>query len=252
MNFLIELRNRNALLYYFGWVCGIGGVFCATMTQLDDTIVLGINAWIKPMKFFFSIWIFSWTMGWYMKLLEKQRKVKAYSIMVVIVLIFEQIVITWQAANGRLSHFNIDKPLYSILFSLMGVAITILVVWTAYITYLFFKQKQFDAPIAYLWGIRIGLVLFIIFSFEGGMMAAQLSHTVGAPDGGEGLPVVNWSRQYGDLRVAHFFGMHSLQLLPLLGYFVFRKRNAIIVVGVIYFIVVMTAFLLAVRGIPLL
>ncbi len=171
--------------------------------------------------------------------------------MVVIVFIIEMLIITWQAANGRLSHFNVSTPLYGILFNVMGVAITVLAVWTGVIGYLFFRQKQFDVPMAYIWGIRLGIIFFVLFSFEGGLMAAKLSHTIGAKDGSPGLPVVNWSRQYGDLRIAHFFGMHSLQILPLLGYFVFRSRQQIIAASVIYFAAVTAVLIQAMRAIPL-
>ena len=48
-------------------------------------------------------------------------------------------------------------------------------------------------------------------------MVTNGGHTVGAQDGVHGLPFVNWSTAFGDLRVAHFFALHSLQAFPLLG-----------------------------------
>jgi hypothetical protein len=203
------------------------------------------------MKFFVSIAIFCWTMAWYMIYLESQGKVRVYSWMVVMVMAFESFVITWQAANGRLSHFNISTPFYALLFSLMGVAISLLVAWTGYIGYLFFRQKQFAVPMPYIWGIRLGIILFVIFSFEGGIMASQLSHAVGAQDGGAGLPLVNWSKQAGDLRIAHFIGMHALQVLPLFGYHVAKNNRNIQLFSAAYFVFTVLFFIQAMMGMPL-
>jgi hypothetical protein len=252
MKLLNQLRQRNPVLYYFGWIYFLGGILCIIFTQTSDTIVLGINAFIKPMKFFFSIWIFCWTMAWFLEYLEKKRAVRNYTWAVVVVMIIEQVIITWQAANGRLSHFNITTPFYRSMFILMGVAIVVITAWTGVIGYYFFKQKRFSVPMTYIWGIRLGILLFVLFAFEGGIMARRLSHTVGAPDGGPGLPIVNWSTQYGDLRIAHFIGIHALQILPLFGYYIARSNRSIQLFAAGYFIVTAFLFYQAFRQSPLL
>ena len=249
--FFIELQRRNAMLSTAGWICFFAAIVCAVLTQFTHTTVLGINAFIKPMKFFSSIWIFTWSMAWYLEYLHKRRATVSYSIMALIVFIYELFVITWQAANGRLSHFNISTSFYALLFSLMGIAIIILWTWTLYITILFFRKKQFDIPIPYLWGIRCGLVIFLIFSMEGAFMALQLTHTIGGPDGGPGLPVVNWSTQYGDFRVAHFFGMHALQIIPILSYYYIKKPGWVVLFATFYFVLVSSLLVQALNRIPL-
>lgn len=252
MKFLSELRKRNRILYVFGWICWLGVLACMIASTRDQTQILNINAWIKPLKFFLSVAIFAWTIGWYMYYLDAQRKVKIYSIMLVVVMSIELFIITLQSARGTISHFNISTALDGALFSIMGILIVLLTLWTLYIAVLFFRQKKFSISQTYLWGIRLGILLFVIFSFEGGYMANKLTHTVGGPDGSPGLPIVNWSRIYGDLRVAHFFGIHSLQILPLIGYFIATRKVQVFVFAGLYFLMVASLFVLALYKHPLL
>jgi hypothetical protein len=251
MNFFGDLSRRNRTLYLLGWLNFIGALVCVILIQVTDIKVLGINSFIKPMKFFVSIWIFCWTMGWYTVYLHQQKKVKLYNRVVVLVMLFEMTVIVWQAANGRLSHFNISTLLYASLFKLMGIFISVFAGWTLYIGILFFKQKEFSISDTYLTGIRMGIIFFVLFSFEGGVMAARLSHSIGGPDGGSGLPLINWSNQYGDLRVAHFFGIHALQVLPIIGLYLAKTRMQMIIIGALYFLAVSALLLEAFLAMPL-
>ncbi len=252
IDFFSQLRKRNRLLYLAGWLSLLGGFLCMIMYQVDTTFVLGVNAWLKPLKFFLSAAIFLWTMGWFAFYLQSAKKVRTYSWVLVIVFAFELLVITWQAAKGRLSHFNISTPFDTALFQAMGIAITVMTLWTLYINYLFFRQKEFGISETYLWGIRLGILFFSIFAFEGGIMAARLAHTVGNVDGSPGLPLLNWSKTYGDLRVAHFFGIHSLQILPLIGLYLCTKRWQVFLFAFLYFAFVVVLLIQAFYKIPFL
>lgn len=249
-HFFTELKRRNSILYYFGWLMFAAFFVCLIISFFDKTIILGINAWIKPMKFYVSIGIMAWTVSWLVFYLKSQKKVVVYSWAVVVTMTIEMLIISFQSARGQQSHFNVSTPFNSILFSIMGTSITIFVLWTAYICILFLLQKEFTIPQPYLLSIRLGLILFVLFALEGWVMVGNLGHTVGARDGSPGWPFVNWSRQYGDLRIAHFFGMHALQILPLTGHYFARKKWQVILFAVMYFLFVTLLLVQAMGGMP--
>lgn len=248
--FFTELLSRNAVLYYFGWICFAGTAITAVLWMTTSLQINNINAWIKPLKFFLSSAILMWTLAWYIGYLAPSRAVGGFVWVTVLVFVFEVGYISLRASQGQLSHFNISTPLNGMLFALMGIAITVFTLYTAYIGWLFFTTDFPQLPAHYVWAIRLGIVLFVIFAFEGGMMAARLGHTVGSADGTPGLPLLNWSLTHGDLRVAHFIGMHALQVLPLLACYVVRSTNGVIAVAVVYGLLAVFLLWQAMRGMP--
>jgi hypothetical protein len=173
-------------------------------------------------------------------------------------MIYEQFAITFQAFRGQLSHFNNSSILGGILYAFMGIFIVALTVQTSRISITFIRQKTYTILAPLVLSIQIGSIYFVIFSFFGGYISGVNGHAVGANDGGEGLPIINWSTTFGDLRVAHFFGIHALQIIPLFGYWVSGKYEsvtaikAIWVFSVIYLAYVCFTMIQALMGMPFL
>jgi hypothetical protein len=250
-DFFDILKTKNEPLYYFGWICLVFAMLCLALTKLSDTQVAGTNAWWKPFKFFLSTALLLWAMAWYMQHLANTDAVKRYSWGMIAIFIFEDFYIMFQAGRGDLSHFNIRTPFFSGMYNLMALASAAISLWTAYIGILFFTEKIETLPEAYLWGIRLGIVLFVLFSLQGFAMGARLSHTVGGADGSAGLPVVNWSKKYGDLRIAHFMGMHALQIIPFVAYYILKNSTLVISFSLIYGFLTVFLFYQAMQGKPL-
>ena len=226
------LREKNQALYVYGLVCFALTIVCMALMRFTSVKVMGVNAWLKPLKFCLSIGIMSWTMGYFMQYLDSTSKVNIYNIVFIAGMSFELAVILIQAARGRQSHFNVATRLDGALFTAMGVVITIVTLWTLYIGILFFCQQQFSVPITLIWGIRLGIVISVVFSFQGAIMGSRLRHNVGGEDDEPGIAIVNWSRQHGDLRIAHFFGIHSLQVIPLLSIFAHSPAQVIVIASI--------------------
>ena len=257
--FLRELYRRSKILATTGWIhlALLAGMLVAS--PFDSRFVMGINPWIKPVKFAISITIYVWTVAWlleYLRLPSWAKGITSWGIS--ISMLVEIACITTQATRGTTSHYNVNTPLDASIFSIMGGMIALNSVLALVLLICFFTGR-YDVPSPYLWGIRSGLVIFLVASGIGGMMIAHGSHSVGVSDGGPGLPIVNWSTRGGDLRAAHFLGLHALQLLPIVAFLISRRRNwtisqktaCVLALSGAYALLIALLYFQAIHGLPL-
>lgn len=252
-----ELWEKQKPLMLAGIVSFICFLILAVVMMFDSTQILGINRWIKPIKFYTSITIFVWTIAVFLNFLQGYEVAsKRISWAMIVIFVVEMLVITGQPLRGKTSHFNIATPVDGILYGVMGLAIVANTLLVGYLTYLYFTAK-IELPKTILWGMRLGLIIFLLGSIEGGYMSSQIGHAVGVADGGKGLPLVNWSTQGGDLRVAHFFGLHAIQVIPVFAYLLEKLKLNLstaltFVFSIIYFAIFTFLFVQALNGQPFL
>jgi hypothetical protein len=224
--FLREVWRRDRLLAAIGWLHVALFVLALGLFFIDSRTVLGINPWIKPMKFMLSIIIYVWTVAWLLGPLQGLKWAKwVISGGVSVAMVTEIVCISMQSARGVGSHFNVTSAFDAQVYSIMGAMIGFNTVLAALLLLLWCVRPP-ERPRVYVWGVRLGLVVFLFGSGVGGMMVTNNAHAVGVADGGAGLPFVNWSTEGGDLRIAHFLGLHALQVLPLTAYILSRWRGA--------------------------
>lgn len=206
---------------------------------LDDRLIAGAPAWLKPAKFMASTALYGLTLVWVLSWLESWPRLRRFvSRLTAAVFVIEVAIICVQAWRGTTSHFNVSTALDAFLFSIMGAAIAAQTVASGAVAVALFRQRIDDAMMAA--SLRSAMVITLLGASTGGLMTspstAQIqdaveqgrmtvsgSHTVGAADGGPGIPGTGWSREHGDLRVPHFVGLHAMQALPLLGLWLRRR-----------------------------
>jgi hypothetical protein len=219
-------------------------VFLATLAGilLDHRIITGAPEWLKPAKFAISVSVYCFTFVWLLGFVVRHPRLARFSANVTVVsFIVEMTVILTQAARGTTSHFNVTTPLNTFLWLTMGAFIVMVWTMNLLLAILLVFERIPDRPFA--WSLRLGLLVSLVGMGAGFLMVRPTpdqretmaagrgprivgAHGVGVADGGPGLPVVGWSTVGGDLRVAHFVGIHAMQILPFFGWFIARRRNA--------------------------
>ncbi len=244
LEFVQRGSNLSRALTVLTIACAAIAVFALMGVFADPRQVLGQPVWAKTTKFSISIALYGASMLWILGLLKDRapRAVRIVSNGVAAILGLEMILLITQAIRGRAMHFNIATPLDTALWSIMGVGI--MVFWGFALVAAVLMLRQNIGSRSFTWSLRLGLIVVLIGFAQGFLMTGPNSlqltalqsgqkldlvgaHTVNAiQDGGPGIPFLGWSTNHGDLRVGHFIGIHAIQLIPLLGLFLMRRRES--------------------------
>lgn len=220
--------------------CAIISVLAIFGVLADPRQILGQPVWAKTTKFAISIALYGSSMLWMLGML-KTRASRIAGNIIGATLILEMILLITQAVRGRAMHFNIATPIDTALWGTMSFGILVFSIAAIVATILLLRVKLESRVL--VWSLRLGLILAILGFAQASLMTGpnnlqinalksgqQLemigAHTVGVlKDGGPGIPFLGWSTDHGDLRIGHFIGMHGLQIIPLFGFFLIRRRS---------------------------
>jgi hypothetical protein len=250
---LASIRSGSPLLMQSVYLFLVGFFICLLLPLADDRLINGISVWHKPAKFFISLAVQLGTVSWAVSLLDApQRQTRSIRWSIIAMLTaawFEMAYIVFRSLRGEASHFNTATPLDAALYGLMGVGAVTLTLTAAAFGVVLWRNRTAD-----IWreAAGLGLVLgSLLATVVGGYLSSQPSHWIGGDQtDATGLPLFFWSTTGGDLRVAHFVGLHAMQAVPFAAITGWRSAAWIVALGVVILTVV--TFAQALLGMPLL
>jgi hypothetical protein len=259
----LGFAGREPVLVATGIVFLLAMIPTGIAYAVDDRTLLGVNVWLKPLKFEFSLALFAFTLAWFMPLVSnafRRSFLGRYTVWVFVALApLELAYIAWRASLAEASHFNNTTPAATIAYALMGIGAVLFTLSAPALAVGIARRDAKPIEPAYRLAVILGLVLtFLLGGIEGMVMSSGGGHNVGIPLAGDvGMPIFGWLRTAGDLRVAHFLGIHAQQAIPIFGaiavaLFAARARPAVVAFTLLYALLFGATTVQALLGQPLL
>lgn len=250
LNFNGEARRGSPLLWWTCLAMLIGMFICFGLQFADARLIAGVSVWEKPAKFFLSLIVQASTVAWAISLLARPaRGVTTATWIFVAALVVEMAYMIFRASRGEASHFNVSTSFAAIMYAVMGVGSLALVATSAFVGWRVWQQRGSNLMReAAGFGLMFGALLGTI---AGAYLSGHTSHWIGGDHTDTtSLAFFHWSTTGGDLRVAHFIGLHASQAIPLAA--LSGNRWVVYGVAVLCAIMMSIAFGLATMGLPVL
>ena len=233
---------------------------------IDGRQFQGVDTWIKPLKFELSVAFYLFTLALFLPLAGDRFRASwlgRYMVWPVIVpIVLEVLYIAWRASRLEASHYNRDDWVGIALYSLMGVGAVMFTLAPGFLAYGLARRDAAPMPQVVRRSLVVGLALTCVFGLASGaiLSSSATGHYVGVvPDAHRTLPFLGWSLTIGDLRIAHFLGLHALQIIPAIGVLLWlatrQSKAGLVALGTVsaaYAALTATALVAALQARPLL
>ena len=191
----------------------------------DQRTLNGVNIWIKPLKFNIATAMYLGTLAWYSGWIDQTVKLRnsyrIYTHVLCGTLLFMLPWLYFAAVIGEPAHYNRTHPILAPMYSLMGVVSVVFTTGAIVVGVLVARNEH--SPLtpyfrhAVVWSLCISFVFTVVMAGE---LASLDSHWIGGTQTDKnGLWPFGWSRDGGDLRVAHFFSLHAMHFIPIVALF---------------------------------
>lgn len=224
---------------------------------IDRKLVMGEQAWVKPVKFSASLALYGMTLYWLSQYLTNyEQSFRKVCRAALVGSVIELTVIVTQVLRGAPNHFNMGTSFDNGMAWLTAAAI--LPVAYAIVAIFFMLLREHNLPPVLGCALKWGTFLSIVGCVPGLMMLApaamqglvahmqhvamqgiaahsqhaamqglathsqDMMQTTRLPQNSAGLPFLGWSTVAGDLRAAHFVGIHALQFFPIVAFLVMK------------------------------
>lgn len=219
--FFTDLKATDPLFSDFGWILLLSVPIFAAFSYLHPGLTRAANPWFKPIKFAISFATFVWTLRLFLiGLRTSARVLQVLRLTIIASITVEMLCLAaqaWRCTSSTPVAIGTADWLIAQMTTAM-VSINTAVLCGLLAAFCGKEERIMIADSAMLLAVRLSIVIFLLGNAVGGYMLARGSHTVGAGDGGPGLPFLNWSTVAGDLRIAHFIAIHAIQIVPLFAY----------------------------------
>ena len=240
-----EQLKRNSILFWYGLINIFFFVFCFGISLFDKTEVLGKNAWYNPMKYYLSTGIFIWSMGWYLYFLNNivQRRIITWCLL--ITSLTQTSIVLLQSISGLPPFYTNNTPFNNLVCNFQLTNYVVFFVLMLVITYLFYFQKKNSKSQHFTWGIRLGMIVFLIGLLIGFYI---LINFINASDNNYNVAlneIVFNKKKQGNFIIPFFLGIHGLQIIPLLSYYFFQNKKQVVNFTLLYFIMMIVLLFMA-------